>query len=154
PKSKEKIYFINENNPVKLTVFKDSLNSSLIKGKEADTLLQEYTHKINDGERELRRMKSQYSEKELNKYRIRKQLKIKQAELDNRNTVYRKEFLHQHPDHIVSLLVYADLIKTQTVGLTEMRRIYNTLSPELRETGFGKQLGKDYVNSDPLGVGN
>src|SRR5690625_4968820 len=148
PKGKEKIYFINNNRPVKLTVYSDSLLSSRIVGGGKNTLLQEYRAKINEGERELRKMKENYTAEELRTARAKNQLKIKRVELDNRNTAYRRAFLEQQTESLVSLLVYADLIQTQTVSVNEMRRIYNSLSPELRETGFGKQLGIDYTNTD------
>ncbi|HLS30732.1 MAG TPA: TlpA disulfide reductase family protein [Flavobacteriaceae bacterium] len=154
PKGKEKIYFINNNRPVKLTVYSDSLLSSRIVGGGKNTLLQEYRAKINEGERELRKMKENYTAEELRTARAKNQLKIKRVELDNRNTAYRRAFLEQQTESLVSLLVYADLIQTQTVSVNEMRRIYNSLSPELRETGFGKQLGIDYTNTDPLAIGN
>lgn len=154
PKGMEKIYFINDNKPVKLTVYKDSLSSSRVEGGSKNRLLQEYMSKINEGERELRKMRESYTAKELRSAKAKKQLQIKRVELDNRNTVYRRAFLDEQTESLVSLLVYSDLIQTQTVSVNEMRRIYNTLSPELRETGFGKQLGKDYTNTDPLAIGN
>lgn len=154
PKGKEKVYFINDNNPIKLTVYRDSLISSRVEGGSKNRLLQEYMAKINEGERELRRMRANYGEEELHSAKAKKQLKIKRVEIDNRNTVYRRAFLSEQTQSLVSLLVYADLIQTQTVSVNEMRRIYNTLSPELQETGFGKQLGKDYVNTDPIAIGN
>src|SRR5690625_2564053 len=42
----------------------------------------------------------------------------------------------------------------RTAPLNEMQRLYNKLSPELKETGFGKQLAKDFKNTDPLAIGN
>jgi len=154
PFSSKRLYVINENASIQLKIHADSLNSSQIKGGSANLLLAEYMEKLNLGERELRKLKSNYSDQELRTPRVRNQINIKNVELNNRNTIFRRQFIDEHPDQPVSLLVYADLIDMRTAPLNEMQRLYNKLSPELKETGFGKQLAKDFKNTDPLAIGN
>jgi len=154
PKSREKIYFINENEPVKIKFFRDSLNSSIVEGGESNISLQEYMKKINEGEREYRKMENSYSAQELKSSKAKNQLRIKQKELDNRNTTYRRKLLEENPENIVNLIVFSDLIDTKTASVKELKRIYDSFSEEIKSTGLGKQLGKDYVNTDPLAIGN
>lgn len=154
PNSKERLFFVNENVPVHMKIYKDSLNSSTLESGELNAVLQDYMHKINEGEREYRKMQKSFPKAEQNTARVKKQLGIKQKELDNRNTMYRREFLAKQTENPVSLLVYSDLISTQTMTVSEMRRIYNTFSKDLKNTDFGKQLSKEFVKSDPLAIGN
>lgn len=153
-KSKEKIYFINENKPVKIKFFRDSLNSSIVEGGEYNQQLNEYMQKINEGEREYRKMENSFSSEELKTRKAKNQLRIKQKELDNRNTVYRRKLLEKDSENVVNLLVFSDLIDTRTSSVKELKRIYDGFSENLKTTGFGKQLGKDYVKTDPLAIGN
>lgn len=154
PNGKKRLFFIHENLPVKYQIYADSLSSSIVSGGEMNKTLQDYQSDINLRQRELRKMENSYSEKELQTPRVKKQLSIKQKELDNRNTAFRREFLKNNHENLPSLVVFSDLIETQTMTVGEMRRIYNTFPKELKNTDFGKHLGQTFTNTDPLAIGN
>lgn len=154
PNSPKRLFFIHENIPVKYQIYVDSLSSSVVKGGDLNQRLQEYQSEINIGDRELRKMEKSYPEKERQTPRVKKQLSIKQKELNNRNTAFRRDFLKNNHESLISLIAFSDLIQTQTMTVGEMRRIYNTFPAALKNTDFGKHLGKTFTNTDPLAIGN
>lgn len=150
----QKLYFLNENQPVKIKVFTDSINSSEIKGGEGNEQLTAYMHKINEGDRELRKFVQKFDEDDRNTARVKNQIRIKDKELKNRYANYRKEFIAGNKNKVFSFVAYNDLIESHTVTVSETRNIFVRNFDEIKETPAGKLMGKEYTKADPLALGN
>lgn len=152
--STDRLYFVNENTPVKVVFYPDSINSSSLEGGEANAKLKTYMEEVNKHERELRALEAEYTQEELKEPRIKNQVRIKQKELNNRLTNYRRKIIKENPDQLYSLVVYNDLIHGHTVPVSSVRRVYNGFSKEVKATEAGKFMSKEYVKADPLAIGN
>src|SRR5690625_463881 len=107
------IYFINEEEPIELTILQEDnflLSEPNIKAGEGNTLFMEYMAFLNDKEMEKHQLSEEYSQEELQDPEIRSTLQEKERKLDQEITAYRRKAIKEHPNTLASAYILADLL--------------------------------------------
>lgn len=139
------IYFINENQPLEITILKDEnnflLNDPKIKGGEANTLFVEYMSFMNGIDEKMAKIMEEYSTKDMQDPEVQSVLR----EIEERNlqeiTDYLRTAIEEHPNALSSAYILADLFSLRTVSPTKLEEIYESLSEEVKNSNIGKELG-------------
>lgn len=145
--------FVNENENIKATIFKDSLYSSYIDGR-SNTIIREFTYYMIDASQRLLDMSSKYSQDQLQDPKVRKELASQQSLIRAEFNNYYTNLVNKHPDSFGTLLILTDLINDQTFTLSEAKAFFNKLSDNVKSTGLGKVYKDLFANVDKASVGN
>lgn len=138
------IYFINENEPLEITILKDEnnflLNDPKIKGGEANTVFVDYMSFMNGIDEKMAKIMEEYSTKDMQDPEVQNVLR----EIEDRNlqeiTDYLRTTVEDHPNALSSAYILADLFSLRTVSPTKLEEIYNNFSEEVKESPIGKEL--------------
>lgn len=147
------IQFINENKSLKANLYKDSLQASPITGGPANDLLGTYFKRLAKGNKKVMTAADALSPEEMNDPTYRQDIQDLQQKIEKENTAFRKEAIEEHPDLLPSLLMLFDMEQTQMVAVPDMKKLYDNLSPQLKDHFMGEEIGKRLENSGALAVG-
>lgn len=151
------IIFINENEPVTATIYKDSLRSSEIKGGESNQLFNDYVSEIKEIRSEMQKMVAEYQESTPNLRQnpeLMKEIQEKQKELQEQNTETFKEMVTNNPNSLVSVLILSDMVNAKSLSTNEVKELFNGLDEKVQNTQIGKQLEESLAKASATAVGS
>lgn len=135
------VLFLAENSPLKMTIYKDSLRSSIIKGGPENNLFFEYINKVKILGEKKTNLNNEYQ------YAIRlketekiQQIKKEQEALKLEEVSVRKEYAQNHPNSLVAVMALTDLSRLRVVKPKEMQGMFASISDSLKTTRLGKNL--------------
>ena len=151
------IIFINENEPITATIYKDSLRSSEIKGGDSNKLFNEYVSEIKEVRSEMQKMVAEYQKNNPDLRQnpeLMKEIQEKQKELQDKNSEKFKEMVANHPNSSVSVLILSDIINAKSVSTTEAKELFDNLSEDVKKTPIGKQLDESLTKATATAIGS
>ncbi len=151
------IIFINENEPITATIYKDSLRSSEIKGGDSNQLFNEYVSEIKKVRSEMQKMVAEYQKNNPNirqNPEIMQEIQEKQKELQEKNTDKFKEMVSAHPNSLVSVLILSDMINAKSLSTKEVQELYDGLSNEVKKTSIAKNVDESLTKAGATAVGS
>lgn len=145
--------FVNENTSLRAKLYKDSLHKSEITGGEANTLLKDYQNQLAKGNDQIIQATDALDYEELQDTTVAQNMQDLQAEIQEENMAYRKDAIEEHPDLLPSLLMLFDMEQTRSVAQSEMKKLYDGLSPQLKDHFIGQELGQRLAQGGALAIG-
>ena len=142
------VVYLPENNPIEMTIYRDSLRSSIVKGGSENDLFFTYLNKVNT----LGKKKMDYQ----NQYQIASKLKEKeklvslqqdQLQLIEEEKEFRKELAQKYPNSIVSVMALSDMMNLKYIPAKEAKGLYDTFKDTLKTTRLGKNLDRLITSS-------
>ncbi len=146
--------FINENKPLKATIYKDSLRKSRVTGGPANKLFLAYTNRLYKSNHELMDLHYKYTKEQLNDPKVKTTIRNTQERIMNENTVFRKKAIQEHPDLLPTLFIFSDMLRTQAVPLPEMKEMFKGLSSQLKETYIGRNINNQLEQASAVAIGS
>ncbi len=137
------VLFMAEDNPISMTIYKDSLRSSVIEGGVENKLFFEYIGAIKSYGEEKVKLNTQYqvavklkeSEKALNIAKQREELLKKEEQ-------FRKDLAEKNTNSLVSVMALTDLLNLKGIKANEAKVKFDALSDTLKTTRLGKNLDR------------
>lgn len=145
--------FVNENTSLRAKLYKDSLHKSEITGGAANRMLKDYQNQLAKGNNKIIQATDALDYDELQDTTVAQNMQDLQAKIQEENTVYRKEAIEEHPDLLPSLLMLFDMEQTRSVAQPEMKKLYDGLSPQLKDHFIGQELGQRLAQGGALAIG-
>lgn len=145
--------FINEDTPLAAELYKDSLQASAISGGPANELFLAYRDKLAKGNRKVMNAADALSHDEMNDMDARQSIQDLQLQIEQDISEFRKESIEEHPDLLPSLLMLFDMEQTRMVPQPEMKKLYDKLSPQIKDYFMGEEMGQRLEQASALAVG-
>lgn len=145
---------INENQPLKIEVDIAEIRKSSVEGGKANALFQEYYELLSSANEKIIGVTDGLSQEELQDPERMVQIQQLQQQLEEKNTEFRKKAIAENPNQFTSILLFNDMMRTQQVPQPEMKKLYDGLSKEVRNTFIGKEIGNQLSKSAAVAVGS
>ena len=140
-KIKGNLLFINESHPIKMTIYKDSIQSSVIEGGAENTLFTEYVNTIKKLNKKISDLNNQ------NRIAIRNGNREKVKELNEQLKSLRKDegtiresYASKHPNSLISVMALSDLARMNTLKINDLKNLHAQVNDSLKSTRLGKNL--------------
>ncbi len=147
------VLFIAEDYPLSMTIHKDSLRSSIIKGGVENELFFTYLNKVKAFGEEKIELNNQYQiASKLNETEKAKGIIAKRQELNKKEIEFRKGYVDQNANSLVSVIALGDLMNLKIINVKEAKEKYAALNDTLRTSRLGKNL--DRMIASALAVSN
>lgn len=152
---KSNVLFINENEALKATIYKDSLRSSKIEGGKNNDLFAEYVdHLVAQGE-EIKRLREKYSEPGMMRDpAIMKEIRAEQARINEKDIAVREEIIKENPNSLVSVLILSDIMKMKMIPANEMNDMFTSLSEEVQTSIPGESVKEFLAKAGKTAIGS
>ncbi len=135
------VLFLAENNPIKMTIYKDSLRSSIIEGGPENQLFFKYLGTIKTFAEEKVKLNNEYHiATKLNEADKALKIGIEREALNEKENEYRKELAEKNASSLVSIMAITDLLNLKTIPAKEAQEKYAALDDTLKTTRLGKNL--------------
>lgn len=147
--------FINENKDLTITVYKDSLRASKIKGGENNQVFNEYIAVLDESSKKMRALSQKYSNPGMLKDpKIMKEARAEQTKIQEESMEKRREVINNNPESLVSILALSDMLNSKSIPNTEMKDLYASLDEKVQNTHLGKQIGDALTKASATAVGS
>jgi len=135
------LLYIAENHPIQMTIFKDSINSSIVKGGPDNESFFTYIKKIRAFGDEKVKLNTQYkiasSLKESEKIQA---IFARQKTLAEEEKQFRLSTANNNPNTIVGILALGDVMNMKILPPNEIKEKFNSLTDTLKNSRLGKDL--------------
>ncbi|MGB8705532.1 MAG: TlpA disulfide reductase family protein, partial [Gillisia sp.] len=148
------VIYISENEPLHFEIYKDSLPASKVTGGKENELFTDYINHLKSVNKTVMNSRMQMQAAMASKDSVTfKSLQQKEDTLRTQDMEFKKEFVKNHPDSFVSVLVLTDMANMQApVG--EVKDLYDSLSEDVKQTSFGKNLKEELDKRSATEVGS
>lgn len=149
------VLFIAKDYPVEFEIYKDSIFASEVSGGKDNELLYDYFGNIRETNEAIAEDRSGMMEafrkkdtSELNR------LQQRQEEMAGTSLQAKKEMVRENPNSIVSVMILQELANSQGVASTELKELFNSLSPEVQNSSLGNMLDQAISRMSLVEVGS
>ena len=141
--TRDRLLLIEENETIAIKLYKDSLASSVISGGKENTLFYNY---IRSSQQQIK-IKGKIAQKLATARRetdgiMIQELNTQLKDLDVKTKQERQDFIVNHPNSIVSVIVMSDLINGKALDLAQTENLFEDLSLEVKTTPMGKSISQ------------
>jgi len=137
------VLFLAENNPIKMTIYKDSLRSSIIEGGSENKLFVSYLKKMGAYSTERQELSNQYKiSVKLNETDKAIQISNRLNEIQASEKSFRKEIAENNPNSLVAVMALTDLINLKAISAKQVKNMYAGVEDSLKTSRLGKNLDR------------
>lgn len=149
------VLFIKADQPISFTLHKDSLRSSVVEGGKHNALMSKYFDHLKDFGKKINNIRNQFqvSAQAGDSTKI-EELKKQQKELFDQNTEFQKNIVKNNPESLISVMILSDMLRTKSLPLPEVKKLYESFSKEMKETPAGKQIKEIIEMSNATAIGS
>jgi thiol-disulfide isomerase/thioredoxin len=148
------LFFVYEKEPIKATLYKDSLRSSIVTGGKHNKLLMSYMDTLKSNAMKMRdiqlEMRTAMSEQDREKYMS---LRDEQKELEEKDLEFRKEVATENKNSIIAALSLSDLMGGKKIPNTEIKDIYDSFSNEVKDHTLGRLINENIAKMSKTDIG-
>ncbi len=135
------VLYLAENNPIKITIYKDSLRSSIIKGGAENELFFDYIKTLRAYGDEKIKLNTKYQiASKLNETEKTVKIVTEIEELNAREKEYRIGIAQKNINSLVGIIALADLVNMKILTPKDAKEKYDLLNDTLKNTRIGKDL--------------
>lgn len=148
------LLFIHADEPIKFTLYKDSLRASKIEGGEHNALMNDYFSQMKKFGTEISNLQTQYGAAALEKDSTKLKEIISQRDtLIQNNADYQISMIKESPHSLVSLLILSDLMRMKQLSTSEIKKHFQSFPETLQSTAIGQQIEKTIETAAATAVG-
>ncbi len=142
------VLFLAENNPVKMTVYKDSMRSSIIEGGIENKLFFNYVNAIKSFGEEKVKLNNQYQvASKLNEADKALRIASQREQLIEEEKQFRKDLADKNTTSLVSVMALTDLLNLKAIKAKEAKEKFDVLPDTLKTSRLGKNLDRLITNA-------
>jgi len=142
---RQQLLIVKDKAPLTITLYKDSIGSSIVKGSKENETFNTYTNTS----RQLNKKKADFIQK-MNKARnetdgiMVTEYSNQIKELDEYFITNKKEVLDTNPNSMVAIMALSDLINAKVLKIEETEAYYNSLGTDIQKSTVGLSI-KRYI---------
>lgn len=141
----QQLLLVKDQAPLTITLYKDSISSSLVTGSKANELFNTYT----TTSRQLNKKKAQLKQKLNQAQRETDGIMVTEYNtqinaLDEQYIQSKKQVVTQNKDDMVAIMALSDLINANVLDIEETEAYYNDFSSDVKESPLGGSI-KAYI---------
>jgi len=141
--SSQNVLFLAENHPIKMTIYKDSLRSSIIKGGPENDLFFDYLNKMTTYGKEKQELSNQYQiASKLKEAEKAGKLATKIREVNKDENEFRRAIAENNPNSLVAIMALTDLLNLKATPAKQVKKIYASIEDTLKTSRLGKNLDR------------
>jgi peroxiredoxin len=147
--------FISENEPIEFEIYKDSMQSSIVKGGKENKLFHAYLGHIKELNTKVMKIRTDLRTQATSTRdsAIMANLQKEEEALRNSDLAYKKKVAIENTGSFVSLLVLTDMIN-MGASANEVKELFAGLSDNLKQTSIGKALKENLDSRSAIEVGS
>jgi peroxiredoxin len=135
--------FILENNKLDITMYKDSLDVSLIRGSEENVIANKYMGAVRKFKMESDELRKKYSEAQQKRDTLfLKEYIAKNQELRNRNNKHNIEFIKANSGKLFAVLILENLLNNNAIKINETNNLFSSLAKDVQKSVAGIRIKK------------
>ncbi|MFT5892341.1 MAG: hypothetical protein ACI9Y7_002451, partial [Dokdonia sp.] len=142
---RQQLLIVKDQAPLTITLYKDSIPSSLVTGSKGNELFNIYTtnsRRLNKKKAELKQKLNQ-SQRETDGIMVTEYTAQIKA-LDQQYIETKKQVLNENTDTMVSIMALSDLINAKVLDIKETETYYNSLASDVQKSPIGNSI-KNYI---------
>lgn len=148
------VLYIADNTPISFEIYSDSLYASKVTGGRDNEILYNYLGEIRSTNEKMGENRTAMRNAFTTRDSVQLQsLQLSQQQIIEQDKVSKKNLVQENPNSIVAVMVLQDMLNTQMYPASELRQLYNNLSPELQTSSLGKTLDQNLKNLSRTDVG-
>lgn len=149
------VLYIADNIPISFEIYPDSLYASKVSGGTDNEILYNYLGEIRESNRRMGEARTAMRDAFTSQDTARlKSLQQDQKEIADQDKANKKELVSNNPNSIVAVMVLQDMVNTKMYSTSELKELYNDLSPELKKTSLAKTLDQNLKNLSASDLGS
>ncbi|WP_074410010.1 MULTISPECIES: TlpA disulfide reductase family protein [Aquimarina] len=134
------VLFMAENNPIEMTIYKDSLRSSMVKGGSENELFFSYINTIKKYGEEKLNLNNQYQiASKLGETDKVVKIALERQELVEKEKQFRKD-ITDNTNSLVSIIAITELLNLKMLTAQEAKLKFDQIDDTLKPTRLGKNL--------------
>lgn len=134
---------ILENGEIKFEAQKDSLTYVELKGTVQNDLFMDYLEESRTLSSMSRSMNDDFRRANAARDTVAVQaLREEYMELQERGNAFEQDFVKEHPNALISALILEKILSAKTLSVEEANALYESLTPEIKESRPGKRLSE------------
>ena len=146
--------FVADNSPVEFTIYKDSLRASEVRGGRDNELLYTYFGEVRDMNTAMASDRSAMMQAfQTQDSATFNRLQQRQQQLVQENLQSKKQMVQENPNSIVSVIILQDIANADLSPASELRELYDNLSPEVKDTHLAQTLDETINRMSLVAVG-
>lgn len=140
---KGQLLLVKDTAPLSVTLFKDSIHASIVKGSEENELFNSYRNNSRIESIAKNKLMSllRTSKAETDGIMENKHL-FKIKEMDNTFISKRKDLISKHSDKMVSIIALSDLINAKVITGKEVSAYFDGFTEDIKKSVIGKAISK------------
>ncbi|NBC57581.1 MAG: redoxin domain-containing protein [Bacteroidetes bacterium] len=148
------LFFVNEEEPIEVNLYKDSLRSSTIVGGQHNKLLMTYMDTLKANAKVMNKLGQDMRKAMMNQDREAYMgLREEQKRIQEENIAFRKEIAESNPNSVISALALSDLMSSKKLSNDEIKSIYNSFDDEVKDHTLGKLLAENIAKMSKTDIG-
>lgn len=142
---RDQLLLVKDKKPLKLTLYADSLSTSLVKGSKDNELFNEYrnTARQQQIKKQLLTKKMQQAQRETDGVGVA-MAKEQINKMDVDFITEKKAIVESNPDKMVAIIALSDLINAKVLKIEESEAYYESLSEGIKNSSIGGSV-KQYL---------
>lgn len=143
--NKQQLLLVKDQAPLTVTLYKDSIASSIVTGSKENELFNTYTNssrQLNKKKAELTKLLNQ-ARKETDGIMVTEYTSQIKA-LDEEYISAKRDVLEGNSNSMVAIMALSDLINAKVLEIEETENYYNGLASDIRESTIGNSI-KNYI---------
>lgn len=149
------VLYIADNTPMEFTIYPDSLFASKVNGGQDNEVLYRYMTRIRETNKKMGEARSEMQKAFASKDTVLlKELQQNQKDITEQDKINKKELVQENPNSIVSVMVLQDMVNTQMYSTSELKELFDGLTPELQSTSLAKTLDQNLKKLSLTAVGS
>lgn len=150
----QRFIFINDNSPLEMTIFQDSLASSIVTGNEHNQILNSFKKKQLSYAAAAKKLQKERGDA----YRSGNPEKGNQITAQWQTSEkaflsYSMETISEHPESMVSSIIIGDLLNSKLIDAVKARQLFDPLSEEVKQNEISKGLESYLLKNEITGIG-
>lgn len=135
------VLYLAENNPIQITIYKDSLRSSVVKGGAENELFFDYIKKVRAYADKKVKLNTEFQiANKLKETEKAAKIAIEQQEITENEKQYRVGIAENNANSLVGVIALGDLMNMKILTPKEAQEKFNLLNDNLKATRIGKDL--------------
>ena len=148
------VLYIADNTPISFEIYGDSLYASEVTGGKDNKILYDYLATLREDNKELTALRNEMMAAfQSQDSTVLTEIQERRKELVDMALQEKVELVEAHPNSIVSLMVLQDILNSQMVSTSEVRELYESLSPQIKETGLAETIDEAITNMSLVEIG-
>ena len=141
PATRSNFLVFNENQSIKLTIYRDSMFASKASGGRSNELYSEYNSTIREYAKLRKEKMAAYQKARQEQDGIMVNiLQEENNELMASERAFKRQFVQENPNSLFTMIILSELIEKKQITADEAREIVANTKPEILETSIGSTL--------------